>query len=325
MKTCVICPRMGLGDLISFIAHFKVISKKTGEKLVIITKESTSGKEYLKNEPYCEDVIYLPERKRGLINTYSNIKDFISLVELIKKIKSDSVFVLHSSKRYVIASKIAGIKKICAPGLGIQNIFLSRKNSYYDGPFEKKIHPRLESENLIKKIYNLEKFPENSLINFKKNDVPSHVLISIACSGDSKQWGYENHKKIIEHLINKKFKQFVLLAGRRQSELESLLVNSFKDKEIILETTSQLKLKDVFNKIRNGLFYFGHDTGFMHLSASLNIPILAIYGDIPPYNYSKYMKSIVPNDNKFTKTSIKNILFEEAKVKLDEFLNEYNL
>ena len=37
------------------------------------------------------------------------------------------------------------------------------------------------------------------------------------------------------------------------------------------------------------------------------------------------MKSIVPNDNKFTKTSIKNILFEEAKVKLDEFLNEYNL
>ena len=27
MKTCVICPRMGLGDLISFIAHFKVISK----------------------------------------------------------------------------------------------------------------------------------------------------------------------------------------------------------------------------------------------------------------------------------------------------------
>ena len=160
---------------------------------------------------------------------------------------------------------------------------------------------------------------------FKKNDAPSHVLISIACSGDSKQWGYENHKKIIEHLIDKKFKQFVLLAGKRQSELESLLVKSFKDKEIILETTSQLKLKDVFNKIRNGLFYFGHDTGFMHLSASLDIPVLAVYGDIPPYNYSKYMKSIVPNDNKFTKTSIKNILFEEAKVKLDEFLNEYNL
>ena len=63
----------------------------------------------------------------------------------------------------------------------------------------------------------------------------------------------------------------------------------------------------------------------IYLSASLNIPVLAVYGDIPPYNYSKYMKSIVPNDNKFTKTSIKNILFEEAKVKLDEFLNEYNL
>ena len=87
------------------------------------------------------------------------------------------------------------------------------------------------------------------------------------------------------------------MPGKRQSELESLLVKSFEDKEIILETTSQLKLQDVFNKIKNGLFYFGHDTGFMHLSASLNIPVLAIYGDIPPYNYSKYMRSIVLQDN----------------------------
>ena len=60
---------MGLGDLISFIEHFKVISKKTGEKLIIVTKESTSGKEYLKNEPYCEDVI-LFTRKKARINKY---------------------------------------------------------------------------------------------------------------------------------------------------------------------------------------------------------------------------------------------------------------
>ena len=121
---CVFCPRMGMGDLVSFISHFKAINEQTKKQLIIVTKASTSGKHYLLNEPYCEDVIYLPERKRGLIHSYSNIIDFIKLIGLIKKINSKEIYILHSSKRYVLAALFAKVENIYAPGLGIQNLFL---------------------------------------------------------------------------------------------------------------------------------------------------------------------------------------------------------
>ena len=114
---CIFCPRMGMGDLITFIGLFKTINKESGKKLIIITKESTSGKQYLLDEPYCADVIYLPKHKRGLLNFFESLKDFFSLVKILKKHNKDEIFVLHSSKRYVLSAILAGIKKIYAPGL----------------------------------------------------------------------------------------------------------------------------------------------------------------------------------------------------------------
>jgi len=322
---CVFCPRMGMGDLISFVAHFKTIHKKTGKKLIIVTKETTAGKQYLLNEPYCSEIIYLPNRKRGLLNFYSNLKDFYFLTNLIKNTNAKEIFVLHSSKRYVLASIFSGCKKIYAPGLGIQNFFLKKEHSYYQSCFEKKVHPRLESELLVKKIFNLKGFENNFLLDIKGKRNQSHILIGLACSGNSKQWGYENHHKIIGYLIKKNYKNFYLLAGKKQADIEKKLISDFNSKDISIRGTSHLDLKNILEMINEGIFYFGHDTGFMHLTSSLNIPTIAVFGDIPPYNYSDNMSSIGPDDNIFTDSSIKKILFEKVKDALDKFLNKHDL
>ena len=94
---CVFCPRMGMGDLISFMSLFKAINEHTKKQLIIITKSSTSGKHFLLNEPYCKDVIYLPNRKRGLINFYSNIKKNPSRYLPLKESES-SLFNILSKK-----------------------------------------------------------------------------------------------------------------------------------------------------------------------------------------------------------------------------------
>ena len=39
----------------------------------------------------------------------------------------------------------------------------------------------------------------------KRHDERNQILIGIACSGDSKQWGYNNHFRTIQFLIQKKF------------------------------------------------------------------------------------------------------------------------
>ena len=76
---------------------------------------------------------------------------------------------------------------------------------------------------------------------------------------------------------------------------------------------------------KKGKFYFGHDTGFMFLSLSLNIPAIGLFGEVSPYFYSDNMKSIVPEDEIFGENCIKNISFENAKSKLDKFISLYKL
>ena len=322
---CVFCPRMGLGDLITSVGLFKTINEETGKKLIIITKESTSGKQYLLDEPYCADVIYLPKHKRGLLNFFKNLKDFFNLVKILKEHNKDEIFILHSSKRYVLAAISAGINKIYAPGLGVQNFFVKKNNSYYGSFFQERVHPRLEGELLVKKIFGIIKTQNNLLVNMRPDKEQSHVLIGIASSGHVRQWGYENHKLIIDYLIKRNYKKFYLLSGKDQVDLENKLIKEFSSEDTFIEGTSNLSLKNIFEKTKKGKFYFGHDTGFMFLSLSLNIPAIGLFGEVSPYFYSDNMKSIVPEDEIFGENCIKNISFENAKSKLDKFISLYKL
>ena len=44
---CVVAPRKGMGDCISFFGIFKTISKYTKKKIILITVENTSAKKFL--------------------------------------------------------------------------------------------------------------------------------------------------------------------------------------------------------------------------------------------------------------------------------------
>ena len=325
-NVCVICPRMGMGDLVSFIAHFKTIYKYTNQKLIIITKKTTGAKEIIAGELFCEKIIYLDERKRGFINSFSNLKDFFNLVGLIKNLKCKKVFILHSSKRYVLASLLAGIKDIYSPGYRLQKFFTKKKNSIYNSYFQKSFHPRDESENLLKKVFSIEEIEDNYFYFKNSNKEKRNVLICIACSGDEKQWGYENYLKIIKDLVNIKFLDFCILAGKRQSSIENKIVDSMSIiKNVNISVTSNLSIKEIINLCSNSRFYIGNDTGFSHVAVSLKIPSLIIHGDLPPHNYSDYFNPINPDNNIFTSTSIKNINYSKVKVELDMFLKKYNL
>ena len=85
-----------------------------------------------------------------------------------------------------------------------------------------------------------------------------------------------------------------------------------------------MELKDIFNIICRAKFYFGHDTGFMHVVTSFKIPALVIFGDIPPFSYNKYINTIEPDNAVYTKDSIKNISFDKTKYELEKFISKYN-
>ena len=323
---CVICPRMGMGDLVSFLGHFKTIFEQTSKKIILITKKSTSGKQLFSDENFCHEIIYLPERKRGIFNILFDITDFFRLVKLIKESQCREVIVLHSSKRYILASKFAGIYKLSGPGYGLQKFFLSKDNRIYNSFFDKALHPRDESENLIKKIFSISKIKDNYFENALIQNNKNIALIGIACSGDEKQWGLSNYINLIKELISLNFDDFCLLAGQRQFEIESAIVSAIKkDCNANIRTTSSLSIKDIYNICCEAKFYVGNDTGFSHIAVSLKKPALIIHGDCPPYKYSSYINAVIPTNNIFNNTSIQKISYVQISQELKKFVKKYQL
>ena len=59
MKILVIQNRMGIGDMIMFLPFVKAISNYYGEQVSLMVKKSTKASEYLNEEKYIKEIIYL--------------------------------------------------------------------------------------------------------------------------------------------------------------------------------------------------------------------------------------------------------------------------
>ncbi len=110
MKILVIQNRMGIGDMIMFLPFVKAISNYYGEQISLMVKKNTKASEYLNDEKYIKEIIYL-ERSEAE-NRHAGIKGFFNLINDLKDKKFDKVFIFNSSLRFYMAAKISGIKDI---------------------------------------------------------------------------------------------------------------------------------------------------------------------------------------------------------------------
>lgn len=323
MKTqefiCVVAPRGGMGDCISFFAFFKTIAKLTKKKIILITHKNTSAQDVFKYQNIFQKIIYLENFKKNFI---SNIFSYFKIFKLFSSLKAqgaNQVIILHHSIKYALISRIVGFASVEATGQRFQRFFLT-KNRVYENYSSKVLHPRDESEILVKKIFNINKI-ENNYFFFNKLKKKSLVAIGLAASGFEKSWPIENYVKVINYLNESGFKKFLLLTGKNQSFLEKHICNFFIKKKIFFIKTSNLDIQKIikyFNRIK---FYIGNDTGFSHLSVSYQIPSIIIHGDCPPHSYSKLIYPILGKNNILSHDSIKSISFEKVKKKIKYLLN----
>lgn len=323
-RNIIIAPGKGMGNFISMIGCFKTISQNINEKVTILTKKSTSAKMYLSNQNFCEEIIYIDENKRGIINIFYNFKLFFKLVFLLKSLNIHKLYILHPSKKYIFVSLFAGINKIYAPGYRFQNFFLPKANKYYKSFFSKPLDPLIETQELIKKIFKI-RILDQGLVTFEKKE-KNYIGICIACSGYERQWGIQNYLKVINYLIIRGYKKFIILSGRNQNELENELISKVEqnNQNILLLKTSEKQMIDVYEILKEVFLYIGNDTGIAHLSLALGIKSIIIHGDCPPQNYSN-LNNVVDNienkEDRRSKTSIKKITFDKVKNTIDKVLN----
>ena len=330
---CVIATGKGMGNFFSNIAYFKQIYREEGCRITFLTRRLTSAADVFKGQSFCKTVYYIDEYKRGLKGLSQNLLSFFNILKLINKINPKKIFILHSSSRYTLASFFSkvSLNNIYAPGYKLQNFLIKKENKIFKSYFSKPLEPKLENKLLVEKIYN-KKITEDNSITLDDNQKKEHVCITIAQSGISRQWGKDNYIKIIEYLIIKGFKNFLLLSGPLQKDIEDQISVYFHEK-ISLIKTSHLKMRDCLYLLNRSIFYVGNDTGFPHLSISLKIPTVVIHGDcVSHYHLYDEQNLIYSVDTDYPEirklgsdTAIKSISVDKVKTAIDHLLVDHKI
>jgi len=302
-KGLIIQTRPGVGDLCMFLPYIQQIKEHNKDfQFTLITKKRTAAKQILKYEQSVNQTVYLEDEILGI--TKSKINNFFKILNFIKKNNFSKIYIMHFSIFWFLVAKISGIKKIYKYG-----IFKTNVDIYLNALEQNKRW--LQDSNLSSQTKIA--YPQN---NIKNNN---QIIIGIGSSGPTKRWPTENYIELIKKINNKNIK-FYLAGGNNEIEnqIANKIINEIKDNKI--ESLCSLSIEEIMPIINSSKLYIGNDTGFMHLSAGLNIPAIGLFGDTP-LSYANYTKNIMPIIPKNFETVSHNSMAMN-QITIEQVLNE---
>jgi len=302
-KGLIIQTRPGIGDLCMFLPYIQQIKEHNKDfEFTLIAKKRSAAKHILKYEQALNQIVYLEDEIIEI--TKSKINNFFKILNFIKKNNFSRIYIMHFSIFWFLLAKISGIKKI-----------------YKYGIFKKNVDIYLNALEQNKKWLQDSNLSSQTKITYPKNSSKNNnqIIIGIGSSGPTKKWPTENYIELIKKINNKNIK-FYLAGGNNEIEnqIANKIINEIKDNRI--ESLCSLSIEEIMPIINSSKLYIGNDTGFMHLSAGLNIPAIGLFGDTP-LSYANYTKNILPIIPKNFKTVGHNSM-AMSQITINQVLNE---
>ena len=312
MKVLVIQPKIGMGDMIIYLPYIHAISKKYQTSVSILVKENSRANQLLAEDKHIDEIITL-DRSKNDTGIHDGVLGFLKLSKELKKLKFDKVFIFNGSLRYLLISKLAGIKSIS------QYPLFRKKDNIVTSA---KIFTENELNTIVstQPILSLSKERvEKTRGNFSKNF--KHICLGISASGPTKRWNIKNFIKLCERINEKIPSKFYLAAGNNDQDLINEILNS-KIKQNC-NSFKDLKISETMPLIKNCNLYIGNDTGWLHISSALGIKCVAIFMDSPVQAYGKYSDNInvIVPEGETEKTTTHNTLGAD-KVSFEKVLNK---
>jgi len=276
LKILIIQIRPGIGDFCLFLPYIHEIAKQFPKyKVSILTKKRTSAKEIVKNDNYISEVFYLEDLTDKI---QSSTKRFIKLIFFLRKKNFQYAFIMHRSLRWYLISKFSLISKV-----------------FIYGFFKKKVDIYLDALKNCKKWLKKEDIKSTCELRTYKKENKNQIIIGIGSSGMTRRWFTINFIELIKKIsfITNNDCSFLIACGNNSSEklISNEIIDSLKNIKIF--SLCDLRIDECLNKINGSKLYIGTDSGFMHLSAALNVPTIALFGDTP-LSYANYSKNIYP-------------------------------
>lgn len=288
-KILIIAPAW-VGDLVMSQTLFKLLRSQYPNNLIIDVFASKFLHPLISRIPEVDSIIENPFLHKEL-NLLKRIKVGLDL----RKNKYDEVIILPNSIKSAITPFFAGIKKRTG-FIGESRYILL--NNYFK--LDKELLPLMIDRfcalaNNGKKVENI-KFPALQ-IDLKNQEVlcqlfsldKNKTLIAFCPAaeyGPAKRWPPEYFAKLAD-LLDKDTYQIVILGSKKDTEISSQITQNTQ--QPIIDLCGKTDLKDAIDILSLSKHTVTNDSGLMHIAASVNSHIIAIYGSTsegftPPLN-----------------------------------------
>jgi len=240
-------------------------------------------KEVVEGNPHLDEIIVYDKNKE-----HKSIFASIKFCFALRKRKFDTVFILNPNNRSNIIAFFAGIPK---------RIGLNRKMGWLlTQPIEDKKHEgkKHEAEYTLdilkaagipiteKHIYfpiktESEKKINNLLSMYGIKD-SSLLVIHPSASCPSKRWPEDHFIKLVR-LINEKTKlKVIIISAQDEKKFADRLVKESG----VIDLRGILSISDIGALLKRSKLFISNDSGPVHIAASLNCPLISIFGRNDP-------------------------------------------
>lgn len=292
-----------IGDTVLTVPFLRNLRYAYPDAQIDLMVAPVSG-EIIEKCPYVDNFIYYDTTKKHRYENKDGVqkKDFWSYVKDLRKEKYDKAYVLKRSLSSAFLAFAAGIKERIGFNTEGRGFLLTKKVPYIQEKHEIDCFlDVLKADNIEIKDNYLENWVEDAETDYVKNimqekgiDFEKPIVIVHATSGNrKKEWAKENWAQIITWLSSEKNVQVVFNGAKNDAQTYEEIMTLVKEPLNI----APINFCGCFN-LRQTLAFTnlcsliaGCDSGNLHIAASVNIPVIGIYG---PMSTTKW-KAHAPN------------------------------
>ncbi len=283
-KTLLIFRKDGLGDYIIFYPYLKYLKSffKDYKITLVVPKVAMGLSPILKD--FGEIIEFDTKRFSGnIFYRYSLIRHLakagyeIAMYPVFSREPiGDMIIELTGAKRKVGFQKYVDADKVYSDLVRLPNsialeINRNREFARHFGPVP---------DELTFPTIDINAFPTQTSDTILKENKLSEKNFCVVFPGTGavyKKWPIEKFAKICDYMVEKGI-QPVLCGGDEDVDSCRKIIHKSKNRNVIINLSSQTDIGTLAHILKHSLFYFGNDTGALHLASAVNTAAICIMG-----------------------------------------------
>lgn len=294
-KKIMILKLTAIGDALMSLPFIKATKEKykDSEVIVVCSKEN---EKIFKEQHFIDKIIVV------------DINDFniLNLIKILFKLKKESPEIIIDTSQVSYFPAIISLLVSRNFSIGLRNYKRHLRNSLYDKLADPnpKIHMLVTYFDLISYLgikrtrQNIKMIPPKySSKNEKKvekilSNRKNKLLIGIHTSNilNYREWIPQRYFLLINHLIKKYDANIVLIGDLKEEEKVNKIYKKLdkKMRKKVINLSGKLELKDLFVLLKKVNIFIANDGAPMHIAASMNTPVLGLFGSDTPFRYAPF-------------------------------------